>query len=124
MIVTVGDSGLCCCTCVKYRRYRGDLTQVFQIINGIDNLKFEDFFTTTKLDSTRNSEHKLYVHFTKTKTRKFAFSNRVAPTWNSLLPCTKKSTITSLSLLDKDPNLLGFFLGGGGGGREGGYYEE
>ena len=59
---------------LKYRRYRGDLIQVFKIINGIDDLH-----------STRNSEHKLYVHFAKTKTRKFAFSNRVAPTCNSLL---------------------------------------
>ena len=72
---------------LKYRRYRGDLNQVFKIINGTDDLKFEDFLTITalvgitKLDSTRNSEHKLYhVHFTKTKTRKFAFSNRKAPT--------------------------------------------
>ena len=86
------------CT-LKYRRYRGDLIQVFKIINGTDDLKFEDFFTTTKLDSTRNSEHKLYVHFTKTKTRKFALSNRVAPTWSSLLSYTKKkSTITSLKV--------------------------
>ena len=67
---------------------------------------------STKLDSTRNSEHKLCVHFTQSKTREFAFSNTVAPTWNSLLSCTKKapSIIISinqfLSLLDKDPNLL------------------
>ena len=97
---------------LKYRRYRGDLIQVFKIINEIDDLKFQDFFTTTKLDSTRNSEHKLYVHFTKTKTRKFAFSNRVAPTWNSLLPCTKKKApyINQFeSLLDKDPKSLVFF---------------
>ena len=49
---------------LKYRRYRGDLIQVFKIINETDDLKFEDFFTTTKLDtndSTRNSEHKLYT---------------------------------------------------------------
>ena len=45
---------------LKCRRYRGDLIQVFEIINEIVDLKFEDFFTTTKLDSTRNSEHKLY----------------------------------------------------------------
>ena len=55
-------------------------------MNEIDDLKSEDFFTTTKLDSTRNSEYKLCVQFTKTRTRKVAFSNRVAPTWNSLLP--------------------------------------
>ena len=80
---------------LKYRKYRGDLVQVFKIINETDDLKFEDFFTTTKLDSTRNSEYKLYsVHFTKTKTRKFAFSIRVAPSWNPLLPYVlKKSTI-------------------------------
>ena len=52
---------------LKYWRYRGDLIQVFKIINEIDDLKFEDFFTTTKLDSTRNSEHKLCVRFTETK---------------------------------------------------------
>ena len=81
-------------------------------MNEIDDLKSEDFFTTTKLDSTRNSEHKLYVHFTKTRTRKFAFSNRVAPTWNSLLPWTKKSPSINQfkSLPDKDPNLLVSFL--------------
>ena len=97
---------------LKYRRYRGDLIQVFKIINEIDDLKFEDFFTTTKLDSTRNSEHKLCVHFTTTKTRKFALSNRVAPTWNSLLPCTKKAPSINQfkSLLDKDPNLLVLLL--------------
>ena len=93
---------------LKYRRYRGDLIQVFKIINEIDDLKFEDFFTTTKHDSTRNSQHKLCVRFTETKTRKFAFSNRVAPTWNSLLPCTKKAPSINhfKSLLDKDQNLL------------------
>ena len=51
----------------KYRRYRGDLIQVFKIINEIEDLKFEFFFPTTKPDSTRNSEHKLYVHFLKLK---------------------------------------------------------
>ena len=96
---------------LKCKRYRDDLIQVFKIINGIDDLKFEDFFTTTKLDSTKNSEHKLYVHFAKTETRKFAFSNRVAPTWNSLLTCTKKAPSMNQfkSLLDKDPNLLVHF---------------
>ena len=98
---------------LKYWRYRGDLIQVFEIINEIVDLKFEDFFTTTKLDSTRHSEHKLYyVHFTKTKTRKYAFINRVAPTWNSLLPCTKKAPSINQfkSLLDKDPNLFNFYF--------------
>ena len=32
---------------LKYRRYRGDLIEVFKIINETDDLKFEDFFTTT-----------------------------------------------------------------------------
>ena len=32
---------------LKYRKYRGDLVQVFKIINETDDLKFEDFFTTT-----------------------------------------------------------------------------
>ena len=95
---------------LKYRRYRGDLIQVFEIINEIVDLKFEDFFTTTKLDSTRHSEHKLYyVHFTKTKTRKYAFINRVAPTWNSLLPCTKKAPSISQFKKIKDSNLLFYF---------------
>jgi len=33
---------------LKYRRYRGDLNQVFKIINGTDDLKFEDFFTISR----------------------------------------------------------------------------
>ena len=57
-------------------------------MNEIDDLKSEDFFTTTKLDSTSNSEHKLYVHFTKTKA-----------TWNDFYHVLKKHhLLTSLKV--------------------------
>ena len=46
---------------VKYRRFRGDLIQVYKIINQIDDLKVDTFFTPTKSDISRNAECKLYV---------------------------------------------------------------
>ena len=37
-----------------HRRLRGDMIQVFEIINGIDDLNCEKFFEFTDYDGTRN----------------------------------------------------------------------
>ena len=46
---------------LKYRRLGDDLVEVYKIINQIDDLKVDTFFTPTKLNITRNAEYKLYV---------------------------------------------------------------
>ena len=40
---------------LKYRRFRCDLIQVCKIINQIDDLKVDTFFTPTKSDILRNA---------------------------------------------------------------------
>ena len=92
---------------LKYRRFRGDLIQVHKIINQIDDLKFDTFFTPTKSDITRNAEYKLYVEYSKTNVRKFTFSKRIEPAWNVLSLITKSAPNINKfkNLQDRDPNL-------------------
>ena len=55
-----------------HRRLRGDMIQVFKIINGIDDINCEKFFEFTDYDGTINSyknyifnmlEHKVKMYF-------------------------------------------------------------
>ena len=80
---------------------------MYKIINQIDDLKVDTFFTPAKLDIMRNAEYKLYVEHSKANVRKFTFSNRIAPAWNALLLSNKSSPNINKfkSLLDRDPNL-------------------
>ena len=61
-----------------YRKFRGDLIQLYKIINQSDNLKFDFIFTLAKSDVTKNAEYKLYVEYSKTNVRKLTFSNKIA----------------------------------------------
>ena len=54
---------------------RGDLIQVYKIINGMDNLDWHDFFEKAAVNITRRSNNKLFVKFSRTNKRKNAFSN-------------------------------------------------
>ncbi len=69
---------------LKFRRIRGDLIQAFKIINGTDNIDKDLFFTFNTECRTRNSENKLFKHFTKSRIRSSFFSERVVNYWNSL----------------------------------------
>ena len=93
---------------LKYRRFRCDLIQVCKIINQIDDLKVDTFFTPTKSDISRNAECKLYVEYSKTNARKFTYSNRIAPAWNTLSLFTRSAPNINKfkNLLDRDSNLL------------------
>ena len=48
---------------LKYRRFRGDVIQMYEIINQIDDLKFDQSFALIKSDITRNARYKLYVEY-------------------------------------------------------------
>ena len=51
---------------LKYRRKRGDLIQVFKILNGQYDINWEDFFTldTDRTHNTRGHSKKLVKHRT------------------------------------------------------------
>ena len=78
---------------LKYRRMRGDMTQTFKIMKGIDDIDRSYFFESNKYDRTRNTGDKIFIKHSKTNTRKLSFSRRVAPLWNTkLTQSTKLST--------------------------------
>ena len=89
---------------LRYGRLRGDMIMVYKLVNGLVDIDCETFFTRTKTDRTRHSEHKLFIKYSKTATRHNTFSNRAALLWNNLGENTKSAqTVTGFEqLLDKD----------------------
>ena len=81
---------------LKFRRTRGDLIQVFKIINGLDDLYWRDFFIKTVSNVNRHSEHKLFVRYSRTNKRKNTFSIRVVPVWNGLCQTTKSTDTVNI----------------------------
>ena len=86
------------------------MIQVFKIINGLDDLKWRDFFTKAVSNVTRHSEHKLFVRYSRTNKIKNTFSIRVVPVWNGLCQTTKSADAVNIFCyrLDKDPSLNAF----------------
>ena len=87
---------------------RGDLIQMFEIKNHIDDLDWDSFFQPTPLHSTRNSDGKVFICYSRTNTRKNCFTNRTAPNWNALNSFTKSvSTINQFKImLDREKIML------------------
>jgi hypothetical protein len=69
---------------LEYRRIIFDLCMVYSICHQLVNLNFDDFFSRSPGQSTRGHAWKLLVPRCSCDTRKFFFSNRVVPIWNSL----------------------------------------
>ena len=92
---------------LKFRRTRGDMIQVFKIINGLDDLNWRDFCINAVSNVTRQSEHKLFVRYSRNKKIKNTFSIRVEPVWNGLCQTTKSADTVNIffNRLDKDPSL-------------------
>ena len=67
---------------LQYRRLRGDIIEVYQIISGIYNYKVvTGFFELSDVEQTRGHNKKLRKLSCK---RKNYFSNRVIDVWNNL----------------------------------------
>ena len=70
---------------LEHRRLIFDLVLVFKIVHGYSCLNFADFFSFSNTNrSPRGHHYRLYVPLNKINTRKFFFSSRVIPAWNSL----------------------------------------
>ena len=97
---------------LKGRRYRGDLIEMFKIFHNLEDVNFDNHFSLSKLDITRNSEGKLFIKHSNTNKRKFSFTNRIIQPWNALPTTYKfaKDTNTFKNLLDNDKTLQSQFL--------------
>ena len=92
---------------LKARRMRGDLIQAYKIFDHVDDLDYTKFFTMSSFDSTRNANTKIYIEYCRTNKRKFCFSKRVSPLWNSLPNNIKlaPNTNTFKNLIDQHHTL-------------------
>jgi hypothetical protein len=63
---------------------RGDMIETFKLISHHYNISPDYFFTLSNIHRTRGHRFKLAVQKFHLDSRKFFFSNRVAPLWNGL----------------------------------------
>ena len=67
-----------------YRRKRGDMIQVYKIMNGMVRLNQDDFFFPSRLEQTRGHHQKIAKIKATKLVRINAFSQRIINDWNSL----------------------------------------
>ena len=89
---------------LKGRRLRGDLIETYKIFNGLSDLDPSKFFMPPTLETTRNSDKKIFIQDHKGKHRTNYYSIRIAPHWNALTNTFRsaKTTNTFKNLLDSD----------------------
>ena len=63
---------------------RGDLIQLYKIINKIDNIDHKSLFSFSTVTQTRGDKFKIYIQNCRTELRKNFFTNRVVKVWNKL----------------------------------------
>ena len=78
---------------LRFRRLRGDLIQVFKILNGFDNVNVERILKLCQesMSNTRNSLLKNFITQSQTNKKRFSLNNRIAHYWNNLANNTKVS---------------------------------
>ena len=71
---------------LTYRRIRGDMIEVFKIVNDMYYFDCSNLFTFRDQSKrvTRGNKKKLFKHRARLDVRKYSFSNRVVDLWNSL----------------------------------------
>ena len=69
---------------LEYRRERADVTEVFKILNKIDEIDKDKFFTVSTYTSSRGHPRKLLKKRHRLKVRSNSFSLRVIDSWNAL----------------------------------------
>ena len=75
-----------------YRRRRGDMIQVYQLLHGGIDLTPEDFLAVATEDRTRGHQWKLEKHRAESRPRRQSFSARVVNDWNGLPPAVVDAT--------------------------------
>jgi hypothetical protein len=78
---------------LERHRLEIDLCHCFKIMNGLENLRFDDFFKFST-NQTRSNGRKLFKPRCRTDTRKYFFAQRVIEPWNHL----PETVVTSPSI--------------------------
>ena len=84
----------CGLTTLETRRLRGDQIEVFNILNGYENIDRNMFFSLKKDSRTRGHEVKLVKDQRRLDTRKHSFPQRTINEWNKLsTDCVTASSV-------------------------------
>ena len=67
-----------------YRRRRGDMIQMYKVINGLVRINVGDLFTSAKVSHTRGHPQRVYKTRAIKLQRRNSFSQRVINDWNGL----------------------------------------
>ena len=86
----------CGLTTLETRRLRGDLIEVFKILNGYENIDRNMFFSLKKDSRTRGHEVKLVKDQCRLDIRKHSLSQRTINEWNKL--STDCVTVSSVNM--------------------------
>ena len=76
---------------LECRRKRGDLIETFKILNDLEDIDKDKFFTITPQSRTRGGPQKLYKKSFRTDVRGNFFSQRIVNSWNALPNNIKES---------------------------------
>ena len=71
-------------TTIETRRIRGDLIEVYRIMNGIEGIDWKLIFSKAPYDGTRGHTMKMEKNVMHLNIRKYFFSQRVIDFWNAL----------------------------------------
>ena len=66
------------------RRTRGDMIEVFKLLNGFERVDASKFITLSKSANLMGHKYKLAKFRSRLEIRKHYFSNRVVDAWNAL----------------------------------------
>ena len=91
-------------TTLETRRIRGDLIEVYKIMQGLTDLNPEDLFKFST-NNLRDHRYKLYKPRVRTDTGKFSFSFRVVNLWKAL-PDEVVSAVSVNSFKNKIDNVI------------------
>ena len=81
---------------LSYRRFRGDMIEVFKILNGFDKVNYEQFFKLSETTNLRGHSDKLFLERSRLQIRKGFFSQRIVSNWNGLSELVIGSTSVSM----------------------------
>ena len=88
---------------MEYRRKGSDMIQTYKILQNIDRIDTNKFFTQAHYKGTRSHSMKLFKSRFDLEIRKHAFSQRMIDDWNSLTEniVTSETLVIFKGRLDK-----------------------